>query len=139
MGGVFSGINLLYATVITASGRTKVNSINTIIGCLISIVTNFVLVPWIGITGAAIAFTLAFAIIFVLSMTYSKFSLISINEFIICIIWGICIYLFVYYFNFSPGLYSIVIKIIAVCMFAILAFKFLGVKMNKTQGFNLVK
>ena len=132
MGGVFSGINLLYATVITASGRTKVNSINTIIGCLISIVTNFVLVPWIGITGAAIAFTLAFAIIFALSMTYSNFSLFSIKEVIICIIWGMCIYLFVYYFNFSPGLYSIVIKTITVCMFAVLAFKFLGVKM-KTQ------
>ena len=131
IGGVFSGMNLLYATVITASGRTKVNSVNTIIGCLISIGTNFILVPWIGITGAAVAFTVAFAVIFCLSMTYSHFSIFSIKEIIICMIWLSAIYFLVYYLNFSPSLYSILIKTITVCIFALFALRFLGVKLKQ--------
>ncbi|NSL89785.1 oligosaccharide flippase family protein [Chitinophaga sp. Mgbs1] len=127
-GGIFSGLNLLYATVITASGKTRVNSMNVIIGCAVSIGLNFILVPWIGITGAAIAFTAAFLIILLLSMAYSRFPIFAWQEIVVSLVWVACIYFLVYSFSPAPGIYSIAIKALTMVLFMVFAFKLLGIK-----------
>jgi O-antigen/teichoic acid export membrane protein len=133
LGGVFAGMNLLYSTIITASGRTKVNSFNIIMGCVASIVANLVLVPLIGIWGAALAFCLGFGVILVLAIYRSGYPSIGRREIAVWLLWGLVGYLFVYYFSFTPGGYSIISKAFLLLLFMAAAYGLLGIKIQKKQ------
>ncbi|SEW03313.1 oligosaccharide flippase family protein [Chitinophaga arvensicola] len=133
LGGIMAGINMLYSTLITASGHTKTNSLNIIIGCVVSIPLNFLLVPHIGVMGAAIAFMLAFGIILGLSVYKSNFRFLSFKELLAILLWICVVALSVYYYHFKPGLSSIIIKMLIIFGFSGILILLTGIrKFRKT-------
>lgn len=131
LGGVFAGMNMLYSTIITASGRTRANSFNIIIGCIVSVGANLVLVPLIGIWGAALAFSVGFGVILVLAILKSGYPPVGKKETGIWLLWATGIYLLVYCFRLSPGYFSIVVKACLLAIFVAAAYWLLGIKVQK--------
>lgn len=127
LGGIFSGLNLIYSTTITASGNTKVNSFNIIIGCLVSVVLNLLLIPLIGIWGAPVSFMTAFFTMLFLSIYKSRLPFPESKELVLGGLWLIIVYLSVYTLKTPPGYITILIKAFAIALFTFIAVRLMGI------------
>lgn len=71
VGVIFSAFSLIHGTLITAQGRTKINSLFTLIGGGVSFIVNFLLMPFVGLTAACMASAFSCGVIMYLSVRYS--------------------------------------------------------------------
>lgn len=121
IGVVFSSFNLLYSTVITAQGRTKMNSLFTIIGGMISLFVNILLISLIGLFAACLASTLSFGAIMLFSIIYSRLYKDIRRVFVLFILISILVTVSVYFVLLEDVLISVLVR------FAILLVVFLMV------------
>lgn len=126
--GVYSSsLSMLYGTVITAKGKTKINSLISIIGAGISISLNITLLPILGLVSAAIVSSFALTVELFIAMWYSKLDVGHKKPFFSLLIVSVTIYLFVYFFRIDQILISILLKAIVVLVVIIGLSKILAI------------
>lgn len=109
--GVYSSsLSMLYGTIITARGKTKINSLISIVGASISITLNVLFLPRFGLITAAIVSSLAMTVMLSIFMWYSKIKLSHYRPIFSVILAAVTIYLLVYVINIKELLFSIAIK-----------------------------
>lgn len=129
---IFSSISLLYSTIITAKGKTRINSIATMIGGGFSVILNIFLIPYWGLLGACFSSFMAFFIIFVISIYYSEFYDKILKLITSILIFIIIIFSSVYLFVWSKSIFiNILFKSIIFFITALLLYKNLGFKQPK--------
>ncbi|WP_432222937.1 oligosaccharide flippase family protein [Flavobacterium sp. TMP13] len=126
--GVYcSSIKMLYGTVVTAKGKTKVNSLISIIGAVISIVLNVQLLPRFGLISAALVSSLALTTECLILIWYAKLEIERIRPVLGFILGVLTIFLFVYLIDIDNFFASIFIKIIVLSSTVFLLSKILAV------------
>ena len=78
MGFIFKGLSLLNFMIADGIGQVKKKSVILYVGLILNIILNFLLIPNYSLTGAAIATTISFFLMFVLS-TFFIFRVIKIS------------------------------------------------------------
>lgn len=101
IGVVFSAVSMLYGTIITAKGKTKINSYITIVGSLLSIALNVILLPIWGIVAACLASATSLGLILLLSIYYAKLEIGLFRIFLAFVVSVIIVGVSVYIFTFN--------------------------------------
>jgi len=123
--GVYSSsLSMLYGTIITAKGKTKINSIVSITGASISIILNIVFLPKFGLITAALVSSLALTVMLFISMWYSQLKISHSKPVLSLLLVTICVYFMVYVLKIDNIIYSIVLKSI-VTLFVIVGISIL--------------
>ena len=126
--GVYcSSVKMLYGTVVTAKGKTKINSGISIFGAVISVVLNISLLPVFGLVAAALVSSLVLAIECLILIWYAKLD-IQINTPVVSFL-VVCLmtFLFVYMINLDNIILSIILKIIVLIVTLLILCKILSV------------
>ena len=111
--GVYSSSTaLLYGTIITARGKTKINSLIVIVGATISVTLNIIFLPKFGLLTAAFVSSFAMTVMLMLSIRFSKFSISHARPILSCLLVAISIYIMVYLVKIDQLLLSILLKIL---------------------------
>ncbi|MDP5158288.1 MAG: oligosaccharide flippase family protein [Flaviramulus sp.] len=109
--GVYSAsLSMLYGTIITAKGKTKINSLVSIVGATISITLNVLFLPKFGLLTAALVSSLAMTVMLVISIWYSKIKVSHYRPFFSVLLVAISIYTLVYLVKIDHIVFSIVLK-----------------------------
>jgi O-antigen/teichoic acid export membrane protein len=117
--GVYSSsLSLLYGTIITAKGKTKINSMIVIIGATISVTLNIIFLPKYGLITAALVSSFAMTVMLFICMWYSKIKISHYRPLLSFIIATLSTYILVYWVNIDNLLLSIALK--SVVLLAIL-------------------
>lgn len=131
IGVIVSSINLLYGTIITARGKTKINSAITIIGGGISIALNMFLLPRLGLLGACVSSAITMSLVLSGSMFFSKVQNAQLLRLIILFLLSVILVAFsVYYLQISNIILSIFIKTILLVTFAFVVKVILNINLN---------
>ncbi|AXB55380.1 lipopolysaccharide biosynthesis protein [Flavobacterium fluviale] len=126
--GVYSSsISMLYGTVITAKGKTKINSLVSIVGATISISLNITLLPILGLLSAAIVSSLALTVELCILMWYSKLEVNHKKPLFSVIIVGLSTCFLVYFLRIDHILISIIVKFFSIIVVIIALSKVLGI------------
>lgn len=70
-GVLFSSLSMIYNTIVTARGRTKIISLITIIGAGVSVGLNIVLLPVLGLAAACVVSGIVFLVILLLAIHFA--------------------------------------------------------------------
>lgn len=109
-GLIMSAMNTMYATIITAQEKTKLNSIITIIGGLFSLIINITMIPILGLVGSCIASAVGFSSMLIFSITKAKLP-INCHRFILALIISVTIvWISVYVININHMIISVIVK-----------------------------
>lgn len=112
--GVYSSsLSMLYGNIITAKGKTKINSLISITGASISITLNILFLPKYGLVTAAVVSSLALTVMLFISIWYSKIKVSYYKPFLSLLLVASAIYILVYIINIEQTLLSIAVKTIA--------------------------
>ena len=135
--GVYSAsIKMLYGTVVTANGKTKVNSLISIIGATISIVLNIALLPKFGLISAALVSSFALTTECLILIWYAKLDVERLRPILSFLLVAVTVLLFLYIININNLIISILIKIIVLIFITILLSKLLTVNpLKMIKGF----
>jgi O-antigen/teichoic acid export membrane protein len=120
VGVVFFGLNMLFGTVMNAEGKTKLSSIITIIGGLLSCILNIVLLPIIGLPAAGLASGMSFGLILVLRICFVKIRMnywISVEGLFLA---SVSVWFLVYIFSSDQILLGLIVKSIAIAVVMVL-------------------
>ena len=101
---------MIYGTVITAKEKTKINSMISITGALISVSLNIIFLPKYGLITAAVVSSLAMTIMLFISIWYSKLKISHIKPILSFLLAAATIYVMVYIITIDQILFSIGIK-----------------------------
>jgi O-antigen/teichoic acid export membrane protein len=136
--GVYSSsLSMLYGTIITAKGKTKINSIVSIVGAIISISLNVLLLPILGLVSAAIVSSFALTVELFILIGYSRLELNHKKPLLSVLIVGVTIYFTVYFLSFEQILNAILFKILVVILLILTLSKTLVV--NPIKMINIFK
>ncbi|MFT5892159.1 MAG: O-antigen/teichoic acid export membrane protein [Dokdonia sp.] len=105
-----SSISMIYGTTITAQGKTKINSMISITGALISVTLNIIFLPKYGLLTAAVVSSLAMTIMLFISIWYSQLNVPHTKPFLSFLLAAVTIYLMVYVMSIDNMLFSIAVK-----------------------------
>ena len=108
-----SSLSMIYGTIITAQGKTKINSLISITGALISVTLNIIFLPKYGLITAAIVSSLAMTIMLFISMWYSKLNVSHSKPVLSFLLAAVTIYVMVYVVTIDTMLFSILVKTMA--------------------------
>ncbi len=109
--GVYSSsLSMLYGTIITAKGKTKINSVVSITGATISIVFNIVFLPRFGLITAALVSSFAMTVMLFISIWYAELKISHSKPIFSLLLVGTSIYTMVYAVPIDNMLFSIVLK-----------------------------
>lgn len=109
--GVFSAsMTMLYGTIITAKGKTKVNALINFIGAIISLVLNIWLLPKLGLIVAACVSSFAMTVMFCISVKYANLKVSEIRFLLAIGLVAVVVYFSVYVFVIDQIILSILIK-----------------------------
>lgn len=133
IGVIFSSMNLLYATIITARGKTKVNSVISIIGGVISIGLNIWLLPKIGIVGACVSSAVAMGTMLILSIYNAMINISHIKSLIALLATSIIIYYFVYVVEYLLMVAILIKSIVYILIVAIFIYGYNFYRQNKIK------
>lgn len=118
--GVYSSsLSLLYGTIITAKGKTKINSVVSITGATISIVLNIIFLPKFGLITAALVSSLAMTVMLFISMWYAQLKISHFKPVLSLLLVAACVYIMVYSITINNIVFSVVLKSI-VSLFVII-------------------
>ena len=132
---IFLSENYLFGTILMGIKKTKISLILNLIGAVINVIVNLLLIPIIGIYGAAISTLTSYLIIFCLFYFYLNkhigMKFLKINKDIISLLVGsLLVYVFIYNFNYNINLKFILIKFIVACLYIIFISKLNKIKLN---------
>ena len=105
-----SSLSMIYGTIITAQGKTKINSMISITGALISVTLNIIFLPKYGLITAAVVSSLAMTIMLFISIWYSKLRVGHLKPILSFSLVATTIYVMVYVIAIDHLLYAILIK-----------------------------
>ena len=109
--GVYSSsLSLLYGTIITAKGKTKINSMIVIIGATISVTLNVMFLPKYGLITAAVVSSFAMTVMLFICMWYSKIKISHYRPLFSFILAALATYVLVYWVNYDSLFVSIALK-----------------------------
>ena len=115
--GVYSSsLSLLYGTIITARGQTKLNSMIVIIGATISVTLNIIFLPKYGLLTAAVVSSFAMTVMLFISMWYSKLKISHYRPLFSLMLVAASIYILVYLVNIDSMLLSVVFKLVVLAI-----------------------
>ena len=109
-----SSLSMIYGTIITAQGKTKINSLISITGALISVTLNIIFLPKFGLITAAIVSSLAMTIMLFISMWYSKLNVPHIKPLLSFLVAAATIYVMVYVITIDHLVISIATNAVVV-------------------------
>lgn len=113
--GVYSAsLSMLYGTIITAKGKTKINSLVSIIGATISVTLNIIFLPKYGLLTAALVSSLAMTIMLFTSIWYAKIKVSHKRPILSLLLVVVSIYILVYYVKIDNLIISIGLKSISI-------------------------
>jgi len=113
--GVYSSsLSMLYGTIITAKGKTKINSLISIIGASISVTLNIIFLPKYGLLTAALVSSLAMTVMLLTYIWYAKLKVSHYRPLFSLLLAGVSIYILVYFIKIDNMIFSIVLKSIAI-------------------------
>jgi O-antigen/teichoic acid export membrane protein len=113
--GVYSAsLSMLYGTIITAKGKTKINSLVSIIGATISVTLNIIFLPKYGLLTAALVSSLAMTIMLFTSIWYAKIKVSHKRPILSSLLAVVSIYILVYYVKIDNLIISIGLKSISI-------------------------
>jgi O-antigen/teichoic acid export membrane protein len=109
--GVYSSsLSMLYGTIITAKGKTKINSLVSITGAGISVSLNILFLPKFGLITAAIVSSFALTVMLFISIWYSQLKIRHSRPVYGLLLVGTAIYISVYLINIEQMFISILLK-----------------------------
>jgi len=109
--GVYSSsLSLLYGTIITAKGKTKINSMIVIIGAVISVSLNVLFLPKYGLITAAVVSSFAMTVMLLICIWYSKIKISHYRPIFSALLVAISVYVLVYVVNIESIIISIALK-----------------------------
>jgi O-antigen/teichoic acid export membrane protein len=109
--GVYSSsLSMLYGTIITAKGKTKINSVVSITGATISIVLNIVFLPKFGLITAALVSSLAMTVMLFISIWYAELKISHSRPVFSLLLVASVIYIMVYMIPIDNIVFSIILK-----------------------------
>lgn len=117
---VFLGMSIISSVGIFLEGRTVYLAIVTIIATILNIGLNFILIPKIGIMGAAISTLIAFAILFVLNLIFSNYFykiLYEYRKLLTLFILSIILLIATYFLSTLHFWINVIIKVIFIIIF----------------------
>ncbi|MFX0556543.1 oligosaccharide flippase family protein [Maribacter sp. CXY002] len=113
--GVYSSsLSMLYGTVIMARGKTKINSLVSIVGATISVTLNIIFLPKYGLLTAAIVSSFAMTVMLFIAIWYAKLNVSHYRPFFSLLLAAISIYIMVYRVDIDHVLLSISLKLVGV-------------------------
>jgi len=127
VGVVLYSMNMLWGTVMTAEGKTKLMSIITILGGFLSCIINILLLPIIGLPAASLASGISFGMMLLLSILFVKTKINYLVPIRVILLVSFTIWFLVYVFSSDNILFSLFIKsfvIIIVMIVVLLMFRF---------------
>ncbi|GHV32183.1 polysaccharide biosynthesis protein [Spirochaetia bacterium] len=111
---VFSSMAMLFSTILAAQEKTKLTSVITIVGSVVSIVMNNILLPIMGIAAACLSSGVSFGLIFILSMLCAKIQINYLRSFFGLLSSSAIAWLLIYQISFDHILFSIFFKSIGI-------------------------
>lgn len=109
--GVFStALNMLYGTIVTAMGKTKINSLINMGGAAISVGLNVIFLPRFGLITAAIVSSFAMTSMLFCSILYTRLKVELFKPILSVLISALTIYILVYVINIQSFIVSIALK-----------------------------
>ncbi|MBQ3608563.1 MAG: oligosaccharide flippase family protein [Bacteroidaceae bacterium] len=124
---ILSSVSLLYSTIVTAKGKTHINSLATMIGGFASVIQNLVLIPYLGLIGACASSFFAFLVILSISIYYSNLHNKLLQVVIPIALVAIVILFSVYMLKWSECIYiNIIIKSLIYLFTSIGLYKYLN-------------
>lgn len=134
IGVLASSINLLYGTILTAQGKTKINSFISILGGGCSVILNFMLLPHWGILAACIISAFTFIGMLLVSILCTQVTIshrrISLTLFIAI---SLMIYP-IYFMNIESLVLSILLKFAIFIIIGLIAASLLNFNLKKIYG-----
>jgi O-antigen/teichoic acid export membrane protein len=132
---IFLSENYLFGTILIGIKKTKISLILNLIGAVINVIVNLLLIPIIGIYGAAISTLASYLVMFYLFYFYLNkhmgMKFLKINKDIISLLVGsLLAYIFVYNFNYGINLQFILLKFLVACLYIIFISKLNKIKLN---------
>ena len=121
---IFLSENYLFGTILIGIKKTKISLILNLIGAVINVIVNLLLIPIIGIYGAAISTLTSYLVMFSLFYVYLNkhmgMKFLKINKDIISLLVGsLLVYVFIYNFNYDINLQFILLKFMVACLYII--------------------
>jgi O-antigen/teichoic acid export membrane protein len=132
---IFLSENYLFGTILIGIKKTKISLILNLIGAVINVIVNLLLIPIIGIYGAAISTLASYLVMFYLFYFYLNkhmgMKFLKINKDIVSLLVGsLLAYIFVYNFNYGINLQFILLKFLVACLYIIFISKLNKIKLN---------
>jgi O-antigen/teichoic acid export membrane protein len=112
IGVLASSVTMLYGTIITAQGKTIINSFISIIGGIVSITLNILLLPYIGLIAACLTSAVSMSTMLVISIYFSNLKISFKETFLSVFSVSIILYIAVYKFIIDDMVISITVKFI---------------------------
>jgi O-antigen/teichoic acid export membrane protein len=132
---IFLSENYLFGTILIGIKKTKISLILNFIGAVINVIVNLLLIPIIGIYGAAISTLTSYLVMFSFFYVYLNkhmgMKFLKINKDIISLLVGsLLAYIFIYNFNYDINLQFILLKLLIACLYIIFISKLNKIKLK---------
>lgn len=134
IGVVSSSMCNLYGTILTAQGKTKINSMISMIGGFSSVIMNILLLPRLGITAACMTSAFAFLGMLIASILLSRIRIPYKKILIALILTFILTVGPVYCLELDSMLFSILVKLGCFIILSLITAKLLNFKFREVYG-----
>ena len=132
---IFISENYLFGTILIGIKKTKISLIFSIVGAVINVIVNILLIPIIGIYGAAISTLMSYLVMFCLFYFYlnkhmgMKFLKIS-KDIISLLVGSLLAYVFIYNFNYDVNLQFFLLKFLIACLYIVFVSKLNNIRLS---------
>jgi len=141
--GLLLGLKEICIQIMTVNKKTKIIGALWISASVMSIVLNFLLIPYLGINGAGLTTLITYSFVSILTLIYSrKYFIFSLNlkfvvkSFLAASIMSVFLYLFIYQFNFHNLIEIGILIMVSAIIYFVLMIMFKGIDRKEL---NLVK
>lgn len=128
IGAVASAMSLMYGTIVTARGKTKISAAITIIGAALSIILDVVLLRFWGLWAAAFISMFSFVFLCYGNMFFAHVKVDHVKPFFGVLIAALSMYLMTFIIHFESILLSVFVKLIIICVTCIVIMAAMGLK-----------
>jgi O-antigen/teichoic acid export membrane protein len=136
-GLIFFGLHSIISSILTSKLRTDLITFSLFLGSIINIILNILLLPRLGILGAAISSLITYFTVFMVAFYYSqKFFIIHFDYLFIskCIFSSILMSLAIYFFKPISILQLVLIIILGIGVYLIGLYSVKGITKNEILG-----
>lgn len=138
--GVYcSSIGMLYGTIITAKGKTKISSLINTVGAVISILLNVLLLHKFGLIVAALVSSFTITVMMSISIWYAAIKVERVKPFLSILICAATIYFLVYVLDIKQIMLFIAVKFLVLSVVIAIISWMLAVNPFKVMREMLVK